>query len=147
MRKKNGRLYQLSHCTYRCNYHIVWTTKYRREHFKDAYVSEEMKRILKTICKWKQFEINAWHIGEEHVHLYISIPPKYSVSYAVNILKGKSSSWIKKKTKKLGTGSIWNRGYFVTTIGVSEQAVKRYVESHGKRLKDVMIPMGLEPAS
>lgn len=85
-------------------------------------------------------------MGPEHVHLYISIPPKYSVSYAVNILKGKSSSWIKKKTNKLPKGSIWNRGYFVTTLGLSEYAVRKYVESHGKRLKDVVIGMDLKPA-
>lgn len=139
--KTNGRLYQLEHSTYYCVYHLVWVTKYRQPLFSNDYNKMVLKKMLKSICRWKGFEIKAWHIGDEHIHLYILIPPKYSVSYAVLILKGKSSSWIKKKTKKLPMGSIWSRGYFITTTGVNEQIIKRYIESHGRRMKDLQIKL------
>ena len=125
----NGRLYTLDHCTYQCQYHIVWISKYRRKILADRYIKAELKRIFKMIAKWKGFVILAWHIGDEHIHLYIAIPPKYSIAYALSILKGKSSAWIKKKTKKLPRGPLWARGYFVSTVGGNQEAIKRYVEN------------------
>lgn len=125
----NGRLYQLSQCTYICQYHLVWTPKYRGKVLDSNYIKTELKRIFKCIAKWKGFRIISWHIGDEHIHLYIIIPPKFSVSYAMSIIKGKSSSWIKKKTKKFPKGSLWQKGYFVSTIGINEIAVKRYIEN------------------
>ena len=125
----NRRIYQLSHCTYVCDYHLVWTPKYRGKVLADIYIKQELKRIFKQIAKWKGFIIQAWHVGDEHIHLMITIPPKYSVSYAVSIIKGKSSAWIKKKTKKFPQGTLWNRGYFVSIVGLNEIAVKRYVQN------------------
>lgn len=80
------------------------------------------------ICRWKDFKPLGWHVGDEHVHLYLSIPPKYSIAYAICVLKSKSSAWIKKKTKKLPPGSLWARGYFVSTVGINEETVRRYIE-------------------
>jgi len=95
----------------------------------DKYIKAEFKRIFKAIAKWKKWTILAWHIGDEHIHLYISIPPKYSISYVMSILKGKSSAWIKKKTKKIPKGSFWARGYYVSTIGGNEIAIKQYINN------------------
>ena len=128
----NARLYQLSHCSYICKYHVVWTTKYRGKILADDYIKQEMKRIFKMIAKWKDMQIHAWHVGDEHIHLYITISPKYSVSYSVGILKGKSSAWIKKKTKKFPKGTLWCRGYFVSTIGLNEIVVRKYIENQRK---------------
>lgn len=125
----NGRLYNLDHYTYICQYHLVWITKYRGKIMADIYIKQELKRIFKMIAKWKGFQIIAWHIGDEHIHLYIIIPPKHSVSYAFQILKGKSSSWIKKKTKKLPMGTLWARGYYVSTIGINEYQIKNYIDN------------------
>ncbi len=125
----NGHLYHLNHCTYTCQYHLVWTPRFRGKVMADKYIKAEFKRIFKMIARWKGFPIHAWHIGDEHIHLYISVPPKFSVAYAVAILKGKSSAWIKKKTKKFPTGSFWARGYYVSTIGLQEFAVKKYIEN------------------
>ena len=88
--------------------------------------------MFKHIARWKGLVIYAWHIGDEHIHLFIGIPPKYSASYVIQILKGKTSGWIKKKTKKFPKGPLWGRGYFVSTVGADEHAVKRYVtdQSH-----------------
>jgi len=72
-------------------------------------------------CEWKGLPIHAWHIGDEHIHLFITIPPTYSVSYAVAIVKGKSSAWLKKQTKKFPKGTLWNRGYFIFTVGITQK--------------------------
>jgi len=63
----------------------------------DKYIKAELGRIFKQLAKWKGFIIYAWRIGDEHIHLVINLPPKYSVAYAMSIIKGKSSAWIKKK--------------------------------------------------
>ena len=101
----NRRLYQLDHTTWVCDYHFVWCPKYRGKVLQDTYIKNNLKKMFKFIAKWKGLHIHAWHIGDEHIHLHISIPPKYSVSYIVQILKGKSSSWIKKKNKKVSKGN------------------------------------------
>ena len=142
--RRNGRLYQLNHCTYRCKYHLVWVTKYRQDFFSSPYNKKVLKKMLSSICKWKGLTIHGWCIASDHIHLHITIPPKYSVAYCVNILKGKSSAWLRKKTKKLPPGSIWSRGYFVSTTGVNEYIVKRYINSHGKRMKDIQIQLDLK---
>ena len=97
-----------------------------------TFIKQELKRMFKLIAKWKELKIHAWHIGDEHIHLYLSIPPKYSVSYVIQILKGKTSTWIKKKTKKIPKGTLWARGYFVSTIGANEHQIKNYIndQSH-----------------
>ena len=125
----NRRLYQQSHCTWRCEYHLVWCPKYRGPVLKDAYIKQELKRIFKYLAKWKELEIHAWHIGDEHLHLAISVPPKYSVAYIVQILKGKSSAWLKKKTKKFPPGTLWARGYFVSTVGLNEHQTRAYINN------------------
>lgn len=139
----NGRLYHLSHCTYDCRYHLVFAPRYREKVLADNYIKQELKRIFKSIAKWKNFKIHAWHIGDDHIHIYFTISPKYSVAYAVAIMKGKSSSWIKKKTKKLPQGSPWNTGYYVSTTGLDEWAVKRYVENQSHH-QITLLPLPLK---
>jgi len=85
--------------------------------------------MFKHIARWKELHIHAWHIGEDHIHLFLSIPPKYSASYIIQILKGKTSAWIKKKSKRFPDGTLWQRGYFVSTIGLDEHQIKKYIEN------------------
>ena len=120
-------LYQLDHSTYHCSYHLVWTPKYRGKVMADKYIKHELQRMFKQIAHWKGLVIYAWHIGDEHIHLHINIPPKYSIAYIIQILKGKTSSWIKKKTKRFPKGPFWSRGYFASTVGINEETVKQYV--------------------
>ncbi|PIP51024.1 hypothetical protein COX11_00850 [Candidatus Berkelbacteria bacterium CG23_combo_of_CG06-09_8_20_14_all_41_73] len=68
--------------------------------------------------------------------MYLIIPPKYSVSYAVGLIKSKSSSWLKKKNKKIPQGSFCCRGYFVSTVGVNEFAIKTYLRDQDKKRVD-----------
>jgi putative transposase len=123
------KCYQLKHCTYDCSYHIVWTPRYRGKVLGDAYIKQELKRMLKQIATWKGLTLYAWHIGDEHLHLYIGIPPKYSVAYIIQVLKAKTSTWIKKRTKKFPKGALWGRGYFVSTVGADEVAIKKYIRN------------------
>ena len=97
----NARLYHLSRSTYVCMYHIVWTPKYRGKVLSDTFIKQELKRIFKMIAKWKGFVIDAWHVGDEHIHLHLTIPPKYSVAYAVAILKGKSLRMDQEKDEEV----------------------------------------------
>lgn len=125
----NRRLYQQSHATWVCDYHIVWCPKYRGKVLAPSFIKQELKKMFKYIAQWKQLRIHAWHIGDEHIHLFVSIPPKYSVAYIAQVLKGKSSMWIKKKTKQFPQGTLWARGYFVSTIGSNEHQIKAYINN------------------
>ena len=122
------KCYRLEHCTYNCSYHVVWTPRYRGKVLAPPFIKAELKRMFKQIAHWKGLGIYAWHIGDDHIHLFLQIPPKYSASYVIGVLKGKTSMWIKKKTKQFPQGALWCRGYFVSTVGVQEQALRRYIK-------------------
>lgn len=123
------RLYQQTHATWVCDYHIVWCPKYRGGVLGDRYIKQELMRMFKYIAKWKELHIHAWHVGDDHIHLFLSIPPKYSVAYVIQVLKGKTSMWVKKKTKKFRQGPFWSRGYFVSTIGTNEHQIRNYIKN------------------
>jgi len=129
--QKRRNIKNLSHCYYDCKYHIVWTPKFRGKVLKNDHIKKELTRILTMVCKWKGFEILELNIQEDHIHACIIIPPKFSVSYAMAVIKGKSSAWVKKTNKKVqgicDKGSLWARGYFVSTIGIDEYIIRRYV--------------------
>jgi putative transposase len=131
-------LYQLEHSTYQCSYHIVWTPKYRGKVLADNYIKAELKRELKQIAKWKGLVIKGWHIGDEHIHLHLAIPPKYSIAYVIQVLKGKTSNWLKKHTKKFPKGVLWSRGYYVSTVGVDEHAVRNYIRNQSHHQTDLV---------
>lgn len=133
----NRRLYVLNHCTYDCQYHYVWVTKYRGKVLTDKYIKRELKSMFRKIASWKGLTIIAWHIGDEHVHLIVTIPPKYSAAYIAQILKGKTSAWIKKKTKKFPKGPLWARGYFVSTVGLDRAMVENYVQKQHMHHKEL----------
>jgi putative transposase len=128
----NGRLYKQDHATYQCEYHLVWTPKYRGRVMVSEYIKLEFKRMFKMICQWKGFVLYGIHVGDEHIHLYLGIPPKFSVAFAISILKSKSSAWIKKKNKKIPQGSFWARGYFASTVGINEYAIRKYIANQNQ---------------
>ena len=120
-----------------CQYRIVWIPRYRGKVLADVYSKQELKRIFKFICEWKGFTIVAWHIGDDHIRLYLIIPPKYSVSYSIQVLKSKSANWLKKKTKRFPQGNLWARGYFVSTIGINEQVIINYIKNQDHKRVDI----------
>ena len=126
----------LSHCYYDLKYHFVWTPKYRRKVLDDEKVKQELTRIFTSVAKWKQMEIIELNIQLDHIHMIILASPTYSVSYIMQIIKGKSSSWLKKKIRNkqnlFEKGSLWARGYFVSTVGIDEFIIRRYVQHQSK---------------
>ena len=136
MKQYKRTIRTLSHCFYDTKYHIVWSPKYRGKVLVAEKVKSELRRIFESICKWKHWEIIELNIQEDHIHLVVLIMPKYSVSYAMQIIKGKSSAWLKKKIKRAHglyeKESLWARGYFVSTIGLDEHIIRRYVKYQEK---------------
>ena len=132
---KHRDIRTLSDSFYECKYHIVFRPKYGGKILK-GQVAKEIRRIIRLVCKWKGFEILEGRICSDHIHLVLVIPPKHSVSYAMSLIKGKSSAWIKKKNKRYkklcDKGSLWARGYFVSTVGVDEEVIKRSVRHQSK---------------
>lgn len=126
----------LSHCFYDLKYHLVWTPKYRGRVLKDQKVKSELRRVFETICKWKHWEIIELNIQDDHIHFILLATPRDSISYAMQIIKGKSSAWMKKKIKRAHglyeKESLWARGYFVSTIGLDEHVIQRYVRYQDK---------------
>jgi putative transposase len=103
---------------------------------KDEKVKSELRRTFETICKWKHWEIIELNIQDDHIHLVLLSTPRDSISYTMQILKGKSSAWMKKKIKRAHglyeKESLWARGYFVSTICIDELIIRRYVKHQHK---------------
>ena len=125
----------LAHTKWKCKYHIVFTPKYRRKiiYYK---LREDIVKILSELCKYKGVEIIEGKAMADHVHLIISIPPKYSVSSVMGYLKGKSALMIFDRHSnlkyKFGNRHFWSRGYYVSTIGLNEATIAKYVREQEK---------------
>lgn len=123
---------KLSHVVYKCDYHIVWVPKYRYRILKGE-VKERIERDIRMLCEWKKSEVVELNIQEDHIHLIISIPPKVSVSEMMGILKGKTAikifkSYVELKKRPYWGNHFWARGYFVNTVGLDEEMIRRYVK-------------------
>ena len=123
---------KLSHSFYYCVYHIVWTPKYRLRILRDV-VADALETKLKVICEWKDVEVLELNIQPDHVHLVCNIPPKLSVSDFMGILKGKTAIMMFKsyghlRKKPYWGNHFWSRGYFVSTVGLDEEKINRYVK-------------------
>jgi len=94
-------------------------------------IKKRLKDILIELCEWLDIKILEGAVCSDHVHMYVSVPPKYSPSYVMKILKGKSAERLRKEfpdlRKRYWGLHIWARGYFVSTVGVESDVIKRYV--------------------
>ena len=123
---------KLSHVVYKCDYHIVWTPKYRHR-ILFGELKALVEQDIRMLCEWKGVEILEMNVQKEHIHLVCSIPPKVSLSTLLGILKGKLAikifkSYPKLKEKPYWGNHFWSRGYFVSTVGIDEEMIKRYVK-------------------
>lgn len=120
----------LSHTKWMSKYHIVFTPKYRRKIIYNQY-RESLREIIKLLCKYKGVEILEGHLMPDHVHLVLSIPPKMSVSSFMGYLKGKSALMMFERHAnlkyKFGNRRFWAEGYYVSTVGLHEATVRKYV--------------------
>ena len=125
----------LSHSKWLCKYHIVFTPKYRR---KVIYyqLRADIQKIIKDLCKWKGIEIIEGHMMPYHIHLLLSIPPKYSVSQIMGYLKGKSAMMIFERHAnlkyKFGNRHFWAEGYYVSTVGLNTATIQKYIREQEK---------------
>ena len=125
----------LAHSKWLCKYHIVFTPKYRRKiiYYK---LREDIKEIIKDLCKWKGIRIIEGHMMPDHIHLLVSIPPKTSVSSFMGYLKGKSSMMIFDRHSnlkyKFGNRHFWAEGYYVSTVGLNEATIAKYIREQEK---------------
>ena len=122
----------LAHTTWECKYHIVFTPKYRRQAiYKD--IKRDVGKILRQLCEYKGIEIIEAELCSDHVNKLVKIPPKYSVSQIVGYLKGKSSIMIFDRHANLkykyGNRKFWCTGYYVSTVGRNEKAMKEYIRN------------------
>ena len=131
---------KLAHAIWECKYHFVWCPKYRFRILKGE-IGKSIREIIRELCKWRDLEIIEGNVQIDHVHLVIWIPPKYSVSEAVGFLKGKSAIKIFDRhpelKKRYWGRHFWARGYCVSTVGLNEEQIKRYVRWQLKRDKDM----------
>ena len=120
-------------CVYNINYHIVWCVKYRRKVLSQK-ISERLYELCYEIAKAKGFTVVEVKVGEnDHVHCFVSAPPKISITQIVKYLKGISGNRLLEEfpelRKSLWKGHLWNGSYFVETIGsTSEDNIRRYIE-------------------
>ena len=125
----------LAHTKYVCKYHIVFTPKYRRKiiYFQ---LRTDIRQIIKDLCKWKGVTIIEGHLMSDHIHLLVSIPPKYAVSSFMGYLKGKSSMMIFERHAnlkyKFGNKHFWATGYYVSTVGLNLATVEKYIREQEK---------------
>ena len=120
----------LAHTKWLCKYHIVFIPKYRRKIIYNQ-LRADIRNIIKDLCKWKGVEILEGHMMADHVHLLLSIPPKYSVSEVMGYLKGKSAMMIFDRHSnlkyKFGNRHFWAEGYYVSTVGLNEATITKYI--------------------
>ena len=127
--------HSLSHSKWLCKYHIIFTPKYRRKIIYNKY-RESIRDIIKSLCSYKGIEILEGHLMPDHVHLLLSIPPKYSVSSVMGYLKGKSSLMIFERHANLkyqfGNRHFWSIGYYVSSVGLNEATIRKYIQYQEK---------------
>ena len=122
----------LAHTKWNCKYHIVFAPKYRRQVIYGK-IKSDIGIMLRRLCEYKGVVILEAEACKDHIHMLVSIPPKYSVSQIVGYLKGKSSLMIFEKYAnmkyKYGNRHFWCRGYYVDTVGRNKKAIAEYIRN------------------
>ena len=131
----------LSHTKWECKYHVVFIPKYRRKVLY-GQIRLELGEVFRELARQKESRIEEGHLQGDHVHMLLSIPPKYAVAQVVGYLKGKSAIHIARtyggRLRNFVGEHFWARGYFVSTVGRDEEAVRRYIreqEAEERRLE------------
>lgn len=125
----------LRHTTWECKYHVVFIPKCRR---KTLYgqLRQELGKVFRELAEQKECEIEEGHLMVDHVHMLISVPPKYSVAQVMGYIKGKSAIHIARvyagRRRNFVGQHFWARGYWVSTVGKNEAAVRRYIQEQEK---------------
>lgn len=133
----------LSHTRWECKYHIVWIPKYRKKAMY-GQLRKHLGEVIRKLARQKESNVIEGHLMPDHIHMLISIPPKYSVSQVIGYMKGKSAIHIARSylgRRKNFTGQhFWARGYYVSTVGLDEEMVRSYIkkqEQEDQRLEQL----------
>ena len=122
----------LAHTQWECKYHIVFAPKYRRQIIYGK-IKQDIGQMIRKLCEYKGVEIIEAEACKDHIHMLVSLPPKYSVSQFMGYLKGKSSLMIFEKYANLkykyGNRHFWCRGYYVSTVGKNKKAIAQYTRN------------------
>jgi putative transposase len=127
-----GNSESLSHTRWDCKYHLVWVPKGRRKVLY-GQLRKYLGKVLHELAGQKESKILEGHLQADHVHVLVSIPPKYSVAQVVGFIKGKSAIHIARnylgRRKNLTGMHFWARGYFVSTVGADEATIRAYIRN------------------
>ena len=128
----------LAHSVWDCKYHVIWVPKYRR---KSLYVNlrKYLGNIFHELANQRESKIVEGHICMDHIHMLVMIPPKYSVAQVVGYIKGKSAIALARnyigRSRDFTGQNFWARGYYVSTVGLNEEVIKRYIQEQEKEDK------------
>ena len=135
----------LNHSQWECKYHVIFIPKCRRK-----VLYGELRRhlgpVLRTLAEQKESKIEEGHLMPDHVHIMISIPPKYAVAHVIGYMKGKSAIYVARtfgdRKRNFVGQHFWARGYFVSTVGRDETVIREYIrnqEHQDKRNDQLML--------
>ncbi len=128
-----------AHVKWDCKYHVVILPKYRKKrNFKSN--RRKIGRIIRELCRQKGIGIIEGNAAVDHIHLLLSVPPKFSIAMTIGYLKGKSAVRINREIERV-TGTLfgrgfWSRGYCVSTVGLDEAKIRKYIQEQEKHEKD-----------
>ncbi len=132
----------LSHVRWECKYHIIIIPKYRKRRLYGRF-RRQVGDMIRGLCRQRGVELLEGHLMPDHVHMCLSIPPKYSVAFVIGFIKGKSAVRIHRQLlghKRVTGMHFWARGYCVSTVGFDEESVRRYIreqEAHERGQKEL----------
>ena len=133
----------LRHSVWDCKYHVVWIPKYRRKVLYGR-IRRHLGEVIRELARQRESQVLEGHLCSDHVHVYISIPPKYAVAQVVGYIKGKSAIQIARtfagRVRNFTGENFWARGYFASTVGWDEEVIRNYIrqQEHEDRRVDQM---------
>ena len=136
MSSNDNDISSLSHSKWRCHYHVVFAPKFRRQAIYGK-IKTDIGKILRQLCEQKGVEIIEGHMMPDHVHMLVAIPPRISVSSFMGYLKGKSALMMFERHAnlkyKFGNRHFWAEGYYVSTVGLNEETIRKYIRDQEKQ--------------
>lgn len=125
----------LAHTKWECKYHVVFIPKYRKKKLYES-IRKDLGEELRRLAEQKESRVLEGHMMKDHIHMLIEIPPKYSVAQVIGYMKGKSAIYVARRygeRQKYFSGQhMWARGYFVSTVGLDEEAIRKYIREQEK---------------
>jgi putative transposase len=124
----------LSHVRWECKYHVVIVPKYRKKKLFGKF-RVRVGEIIKDLCRQRGVELIEGHLMPDHIHMCLSVPPKFSIAFVIGFLKGKSAVRIHRNlmgNRRVTGLHFWSRGYCVSTVGLDEDAIRKYIREQEK---------------